>query len=75
VSVATGQLQLDVKAVGALAPPSPPSLPIDPRGLVDLPPLERGRYYNKLDLGPIDRACPEQALRLIAEGKYPGGGE
>jgi hypothetical protein len=61
-----------------LALPVNPGLPIDPRQLVDLEPIERGRLYNAVDGGCPDggldswqRGCVEQAIRLIRAGRYP----
>jgi hypothetical protein len=55
-----------------LAPGSVP--PIDPRVLVDVPPLERGRAYNEADLDHRQRAAVEEAIRMVRAGTYPSGG-
>jgi hypothetical protein len=49
-------------------------LPLDPRALQEahLEPLARGRLYNLLDLDSWQRACVEEALRMVAEGIYRG---
>lgn len=55
---------------GATAMPVDVRLPLDPRALVDLPAIERGEIFNRLDLDSWQRACVEQAVRLIAAGLY-----
>ncbi len=47
------------------------TLPIDPRTLVDVPPLERGRAYNVADLDSWQRQAVEAALRMVKAGTYP----
>jgi hypothetical protein len=47
------------------------SLPIDPRSLVGLEPLDRGRAYNEADLDHRQRAAAEEALRMVRAGTYP----
>ena len=46
-------------------------LPLDPYGMRNLSPLERGRYYAALDLDSWQVGCIETALRMIAAGRYP----
>lgn len=50
-----------------------PTLPLDPREVLaaDWTPEERGDFYNGLDLGPLERWCVEEAMRLIVAGAYP----
>jgi hypothetical protein len=70
-----------VNAVAQLALPVEAKLPLDPRQLVDLEPIERGKLYNTLPGGAPDggldswqRGCVEQAIRLIRAGEYPEAG-
>lgn len=53
-----------------LAPPAP-ALPLDPLELVDVSAGDRGRLYNALDLDSWQRACTEEARRLVLAGSYP----
>jgi hypothetical protein len=46
-------------------------LPLDPFELVGLEPLERGKLYNLSDLHSEQRACTEEAIRMIERGEYP----
>lgn len=50
-------------------------MPICPLTLAaaDLEPIERGQLYNRLDICPLQRACVEEALRLVAAEAYPRG--
>lgn len=50
------------------------SIPIDPRELVGLEPIQRGKRYNVADLDHSQRRAVEQALRMVVEGTYPEAG-
>lgn len=59
--------------VAQMALPVEAKLPIDPFELVDLEALERGHFYNEVDLDSWQRACAEEAIRLLRAGNYPAG--
>jgi hypothetical protein len=61
MSAASSQLQL----------PPGARLPIDPTDLVDVEPIDRGRAYNVIDLDSWQRACVEEARRMVIAGTYP----
>jgi hypothetical protein len=51
----------------------PATLPLDPHSVLaaDWTPGERGEFYKELNLGPLERYCVEEAMRLIVAGAYP----
>lgn len=51
----------------------PATLPLDPHSVLAAgrTPGERGELYNALNLGPLERYCVEEAMRLIVAGTYP----
>ena len=56
-----------------LALPLEAKLPLDPHALLDLPPIARGELFNDLDLDSWQRACIEEAIRMLRAGEYPEG--
>ena len=47
-------------------------LPLNPWSLAGMDdPLDRGRFYNDLDLCSLQRACAEEARRQVIAGAYP----
>jgi hypothetical protein len=52
----------------SLTPPL--TLPLRPEKTVGLEPLERGRFYNLLDLDSWQRGCIEEACRMVLAGRY-----
>jgi hypothetical protein len=47
------------------------ALPLHPEELVSLEPLARGKAYNLADLDSWQRACAEEARRMVLAGAYP----
>jgi hypothetical protein len=45
-------------------------LPLHPEELVGLDPSERGAFYNQLELCSFQRACAEEARRLVLADNY-----
>jgi hypothetical protein len=48
-------------------------LPLHPKELVALDPSERGAFFNALDLCSFQRACTEEARRMVLAGTYGEG--
>lgn len=57
-----------------MALPVEAKLPVDPYELLDLEPIERGYFYNEVDLDSWQRACTEEARRMVLAGTYPEAG-
>ena len=60
-----------MSATRQLRPTLDSTMPIDPRSLVGVPPIERGTAYNVADLDHRQRQAVEEALRMVVAGTYP----
>lgn len=57
-----------MNAATQMALPVEAKLPVDPVEILDLPAIERGRLYNRLDIGVLDRGPIEERRRQIIRG-------
>jgi hypothetical protein len=60
-----------VKAVPTQLAPPAAKLPLNPEELAELSAHDRAQLYNLVVLDSFQRACAEEARRLVLAGRYP----